>query len=319
MKKIVCSFILLGIVGFVFYGIIVCVSDINATKAETDVQLRDKNNEEYIYKEQLLHLGYTIEDVNIIEKKVSNTDAKKYLLNEKYDNLTKFIASPYFKIENISRYNNYYNNNTYTIDNVVIYVNIGLDNEFYSTIKEITDYNEVTALVNKYNKLPSNYEASELVSLDKDYSESECKVKQVILSSLKQMMDDVKNEGMKLNVISGYRTESTQENLFNNSVKKNGESHALIYSAKPGHSEHQLGLAVDFNNVTENFKDTKEYEWLKNNSYKYGFIERYPKDKEFITGYGYEPWHYRYLGIDIATKIYQEGITYEEYLVKYAK
>ena len=157
------------------------------------------------------------------------------------------------------------------------------------------------------------------ISLDKDYSESECKVKQVILSSLKQMMDDVKNEGMKLNVISGYRTESTQENLFNNSVKKNGESHALIYSAKPGHSEHQLGLAVDFNNVTENFKDTKEYEWLKNNSYKYGFIERYPKDKEFITGYGYEPWHYRYLGIDIATKIYQEGITYEEYLVKYAK
>ena len=218
MKKIVYSFILLGIVGFVFYGIIVCVSDINATKAETDVQLKDKNNEEYIYKEQLLHLGYTIEDVNIIEKKVSNTDAKKYLLNEKYDNLTKFIASPYFKIENISRYNNYYNNNTYTIDNAVIYVNIGLDNEFYSTIKEITDYNEVTALVNKYNKLPSNYEASELVSLDKDYSESECKVKQVILSSLKQMMDDVKNEGMKLNVISGYRTESTQENLFNNSV-----------------------------------------------------------------------------------------------------
>ena len=108
MKKIVYSFILLGIVGFVFYGIIVCVSDINATKAETDVQLRNKNNEEYIYKEQLLHLGYTIEDVNIIEKKVSNTDAKKYLLNEKYDNLTKFIASPYFKIENISRYNNYY-------------------------------------------------------------------------------------------------------------------------------------------------------------------------------------------------------------------
>ena len=108
-----------------------------------------------------------------------------------------------------------------------------------------------------------------------------------------------------------------QNYLFNNSVKKNGIDHALVYSAKKGHSEHQLGLAVDLNTTQNSFEKTKQYKWLKQNSYKYGFIERYPKGKEFITGYAFEPWHYRYLGVDIATKIFEENITYEEYLVKY--
>ena len=107
------------------------------------------------------------------------------------------------------------------------------------------------------------------------------------------------------------------ESLFNNSNEKNGLEHALLYSAKKGHSEHQTGYAADLNSVDESFKDTNEYKWLNQNAFKYGFIERYKKDKEFITGYGYEPWHYRYVGIDIATKIYTENITFEEYCVKY--
>ena len=94
-----------------------------------------------------------------------------------------------------------------------------------------------------------------------------------------------------------------------------------MYSAKPGHSEHQLGLAVDLNlaNSKAHFEDSKEYAWLKANSYKFGFIERYPKGKEFITGYGFEPWHYRYLGVELATNVYIDGSTYEEYLIKHSK
>ena len=134
-----------------------------------------------------------------------------------------------------------------------------------------------------------------------------------------KMIDAAREDGINLLVISGYRTESTQSGLYNNSVKKNGVEHALLYSAKPGYSEHQLGLAVDLNETEERFDQTKEYKWLKTNSYKYGVIERYPKGKEFITGYGYEPWHYRYLGVDLATKVFTENVTYEEYLVKHSK
>ena len=133
------------------------------------------------------------------------------------------------------------------------------------------------------------------------------------------MIKDAKKDGAKLSVLSSFRTWNTQTTLFKNNKKKNGEAHALMYSAKPGHSEHQLGLAIDFNKASMKFEGTKECEWLKQNAYKYGFIMRYPKGKEYITGFAYEPWHYRYLGVEIATKVYEENITYEEYLVKYKK
>ena len=133
------------------------------------------------------------------------------------------------------------------------------------------------------------------------------------------MFDKAREDGINLNVISGYRTSEKQNTLFNNSVKKNGIEHALMYSAKMGHSEHQLGLAIDINTTQESFKNTNEYKWLKNNSYKYGFIERYKENKENITGFAYEPWHYRYIGIDNATKVFTENITYEEYVIKFLK
>ena len=92
---------------------------------------------------------------------------------------------------------------------------------------------------------------------------------------------------------------------------------ADTYSARAGSSEHQTGLAVDINTASSraNFQNTKEYKWLINNSYKYGFIERYPKGKTNITGYKYEPWHYRYVGIEAASIIHEKGITFEEYKV----
>ena len=155
--------------------------------------------------------------------------------------------------------------------------------------------------------------------MSKTYSSRGHKIKKAASEPLMKMIDAARADGLNLLVISGYRTERTQRGLFNNSVKRHGMDHALIYSAKPGYSEHQLGLAVDLNSTEESFDQTKEYKWLKANSYKYGFIERYPKGKEFITGYGYEPWHYRYLGVDLATKVYTENVTYEEYLVKHSK
>ena len=206
-----------------------------------------------------------------------------------------------------------------TYDNTVLNVNMNLDYDFYTNVNTLHNYLDITTLVNKYNKLPDNYEIDDLVVLDNEYSNKGEKVRKVIYNDLKKMFDDAKKDNINLNVISGFRTYEKQDTLFNNSIKKNGIDHALIYSAKPGYSEHQLGLAIDINSVEENFKNTNEYKWLKNNSYKYGFIERYPENKEYITGFGYEPWHYRYLGVDITTRIFTENITYEEYVVKFLK
>ena len=279
----------------------------------------DTQKETFIYKEELLNLGYKPYEINEIKKYISTVDIKNYLLDKKYDNLLSFISSPYFKIENIERYENYYkNNNKYNTDEIVIYVEIGLDIEFYTNVKIIENPLEVTTLINKYNQLDKSIEFNDLKEIPLPYSkDGKRRIRAVAYDNLIKMIDDAKKDNINLKVVSGFRTWNEQSGLFNNSKNKNGLDYALIYSAKPGHSEHQLGLAVDLNTTQNGFEKTKEYAWLKQNAYKYGFIERYPKNKEFITGYAFEPWHYRYLGQDISTKLYQENITYEEYLVKY--
>ena len=154
-------------------------------------------------------------------------------------------------------------------------------------------------LVNKKYGLPKNYDP---------------KVNEEALQKLKEMQADAKVLGLSIPLVSGYRSYKTQEELYNKYVKKDGEEKASMYSAKPGYSEHQTGLAFDIGSVEDSFANTKEAEWINNNSYKYGFIVRYPKNKTSVTGYIYEPWHVRYLGIDIATKVYESGLTLEEYL-----
>ena len=320
MKKIVLTFILVIVSGFILYCSYICVKNINTIGSESEVKGKEMSSDEYIYKEDLLHLGYNLNDIEIIQNKISNIDVKEYFLKEKYNNVSSYINALNFIPKNISRYVDYYNKNqNMTYDNIILNVNMNLDYDFYSNINTLHNYLDVTTLVNKYNKLPDNYEIDDLVTLDNEYSKKGEKVREVIYNDLKKMFDEAKKDNINLNVISGFRTNEKQDTLFNNSIKKNGLDHALIYSAKPGYSEHQLGLAIDINSVEESFKNTNEYKWLKNNSYKYGFIERYPEGKEKITGFGYEPWHYRYLGVDVAAKIFTENITYEEYVVKFLK
>lgn len=304
------------------YIIFLSVNDMNKPGKESSIDGKDVSKEEYLYKDDLLDIGYSVDEINSIQNKLSLGDVKSYLLgNSKFENIISFIYNPYFKISNISRYISYYKKNpNYSFDQVVLYVEIGLDNEFYTNINTIDNYYETDALVNKYNKLEDEVAYEDLVIIPKPYSDDGSKeIRNVVYENLVNMIDDASKEGIKLFVVSGYRTMAKQESLFNNSKNKKGLNHALLYSAKPGHSEHELGLAIDLNYTNPNFENTKHYEWLKLNAYKYGFIERYPKGKENITGFAFEPWHYRYVGTSIATKIYEENITFEEYLIKYKK
>lgn len=122
-----------------------------------------------------------------------------------------------------------------------------------------------------------------------------------------------KADGLEFWIASGFRSYNHQAGLYTSYCNRDGQAAADTYSARPGHSEHQTGLAFDCNIVDDSFAGTPEANWLEKNCYKYGFIIRYPKGKEYITGYQYEPWHIRYLGVELATKVYNSGLTLEEY------
>lgn len=181
----------------------------------------------------------------------------------------------------------------------------------------------VAVMVNKQFGLPDSYKPSDLVYPDVPFIFSEKiekrMLRRVAATALEEMFAGAKKDGVHLAGVSGYRSEATQTRLFNNYVAKDGEEKARTYSAVPGHSEHQTGLAIDLSGTDGKcaaescFAGTKEADWLAAHAAEYGFIIRYPEGKQEITGYMYEPWHVRYVGKDIAAAIAEKGITLEEY------
>ncbi|MEG2322056.1 MAG: M15 family metallopeptidase [Bacilli bacterium] len=194
---------------------------------------------------------------------------------------------------------------------------INLNEKFYKNIKTITKPNDILVLVNKNNKLKNDYVPLNLEDLPLKYANKNKKLVKEANEAFKLLHDDASKLGYRIVIVSSYRDYWYQKELFDYYVKEKGEAYALQCSAKPGHSEHQTGLAIDVegkNKDYDNFEVTTEFKWMKDNSYKYGFILRYPKDKEKITGFKYEPWHYRYVGKKVAAYIYKHDITLEEYL-----
>lgn len=181
----------------------------------------------------------------------------------------------------------------------------------------------IDVIVNKKRHLPENYVPEDLVPLtDVPTVLSNPEVNQlrkVAYEALKDLFTAAKEEGYELHARSGYRSYYTQASLYASYVENYGKDAADKYSAKPGQSEHQTGLSMDITCEAVNFKldttfgDTEEGKWVAENANRYGFIIRYPKGKEEITGYAYEPWHIRYLGVDLAEKVYESGLTLEEY------
>ena len=134
------------------------------------------------------------------------------------------------------------------------------------------------------------------------------------------MWNDAKENGFQFIVNTSYRSYDIQKEMYENTKSLKGAKQADLIVARPGHSDHQSGLSIDLydlNNSSDSFQETPAYQWLQENAYKFGFIERYPKDKESITGFSYEPWHWRYVGEDVAKIIKNENITFDEYYAYY--
>lgn len=204
-----------------------------------------------------------------------------------------------------------------------------LEKEIYDLQEELSDSKEELpwnlTLVNGANPMEEGY-LPELTEIEEGYS-----VDTRIANDVRKMLADAAEEGLHIVICSAYRSVERQKQVFSDSMKervKDGLSYWEAYEetslnvAVPGTSEHALGLALDlisnqYTELDEKQEQTAEAKWLAENCYKYGFILRYPSQKTSITGITYEPWHYRYVGVEHATKIMTEGITLEEYLQSY--
>lgn len=247
---------------------------------------------------------------------------KDYEIN--LDNTTlSFIEEKYFIIDNLNRYLKYYKNNkNLSYKEIITHINSNLDYPFYESSP--ADLSKgMYSLINKYYYLDYNFIPDNLETVSYEYAINNTKLNKLALENFIKMADDAKKENLTLKITTAYRDYNFQSILYNNYVNSDGKDLADTYSARPGYSEHQFGYSFDLTNSNysdfEKFEYTDEYTWLQENAYKYGFIQRYPKDKEYITGYQFESWHYRYVGIDIAKYIYENDITYEEYYAYYLR
>lgn len=153
--------------------------------------------------------------------------------------------------------------------------------------------------------------ANKTYSLPQDYNPG---VNDDAQKAFNKMQSDAYSAGLNIYISSAFRSYEYQSQLYQRYVNKDGKAQADRYSARPGHSEHQTGLAFDLNTIDSSFADTAEGKWVAEHCYEYGFIIRYPADKEAVTGFLYEPWHIRYLGTDVAKDVYDSGLCLEEYL-----
>lgn len=303
-------------------GDLISISDIKTDtigKKKVDFILKNKFGHKYnksFYIEVKDTISPVIEVDNITVTLGTKIDLEKYAkVSDNYDDNVKLEISGEYNINKAGKYTIKYvatdSSLNETVKEIILTVKekqvANTGTSYFTTSKGFSGYtkNGVTyidgiLIANKSYSLPANYGNG----LTND-----------TLKAFNKMKEEAKKEGLNIYISSGFRSYATQKTIYNNYVKRDGKEEADTYSARPGYSEHQTGLAFDVNTISSAFDNTKEAKWLSANCYKYGFILRYPKGKDNETGYMYESWHFRYVGENLASKLYNNGdwITLESY------
>lgn len=296
---------------------------IKDTKFYNEKNKTDYDNIIYLEKENfienistLLDKGYSGEEINHIYELSDNNIT--ILLNMDYINISKYYKIKNYNANNTERYEIYLKDNI-SVEDAVTRVNINLDLKPYSETKKVENPNDYLVLVNKYNYLDTNYKPDDLVTVKGYYGTAS--VRKVAAEALEKLLIKGKEDGITLLPTTAFRSASFQATLYNNYVSEDGVESADTYSARPGYSEHQTGLAIDLKdpNLSKIRLDEKDYTWLKTNCADYGFIIRFPENKEDITLYQEENWHIRYVGVEVAKIIMKNKLTLEEYIDLYIK
>lgn len=245
-------------------------------------------------------------------------------VNEKApkEDVPEFVSSGYDHIEysdasKNSRYDSYKMQNPELSDEEIVWrVNANLDKPMYEFDIPVSGYDDPYIIVNKYYTVPEGYRPPDL----EDFGGGQL-LREETGNAYVKMREDAQKEGLNIRLVSGYRTVEYQEGLYNRYLGSDTQENVDRYSARPGHSEHHTGMAMDIfgsQDGLRNFENTPEYPWVRDNCHKYGFIIRYLKETESITGYEAEPWHLRYVGVEVATDMKEKNIkSFEEYHAKY--
>lgn len=243
----------------------------------------------------------------------------------KKEKQNEFENFSFYKEEYLQRYKDYKKEHlTLNNEDIVTLVNMQRDFNFYEKIIKQDKPNEINTLVNKYYQLAPSYQPSDLVEINGNngtYGSSYSKhtARAVVYDDFQALKKACQNQGFELYVCSGYRSTSWQDEIYNHMVNTYDQETADKTCSRPGHSEHTTGLGLDIALDQYKFEDVvkhPQYQWLLEQLSYYGFIIRYPENKQNLTGYEYEAWHIRYLGKDLAKKVEKSGLTYDEYYAK---
>ena len=263
---------------------------------------------------KLLEKGYNDSDINIIFSHGNDEEVSRFTKREKIRYLEEFYSISYAKLDNYDRYVHYSDDTGEDEETTVLFVNLDMDKNDYEDPVIVTKYS-TDMLVNKHRSLTDKFVPNDLVTISKEYaSEDDLQASKVAVDAFIKMSKAAEAEGYSLVINSAYRSYQEQLDLIDFYKKAYGQSYVDKYVAKAGFSEHQTGLSFDIGSRTANvFQNSKEYTWMEENAYKYGFIRRFTKKYELITGFRNEPWHFRYVGEKIAKEIHEKGMSYEEY------
>ena len=264
---------------------------------------------------KLLKKGYSTNDINIIFAHGDDASVSRFAERDKIRYLEEFFTVDYAKLDNYDRYVQYSDDTGEDEDTTVLYVNLNLDKEDYTESTLVSKFS-LDMLVNKHRHLSEDFVPDDLVTIDSAYASSDdLQSSRLAFNAFKEMSDAALKEDYHLIINSAYRSYQDQVDLCDYYTKVYGENYVTRYVARAGYSEHQTGLAFDIGSRSVNvFANSKEYIWMQENAYKYGFIYRYTKQYEGITGFRHEAWHYRYVGKEIATYIHEHhDMSLEEY------
>ena len=279
--------------------------------------------DDYLYKQtneyKLLEIGYTLDEIKLLNKKTNEEVINDLLNAPKNEFLLKLIKEEYYLNNHLTRYLSYYEENKdKDASEIVRIVNTNNDYNYYEHDIDTDLEQDYLILVNKYYNLNENYVPKDLVNVSNNYYYGENhKIRKKVYEAFIDMWNAAHEENIYLIINSSFRDFKEQLAVYEDYKNTRGTSYADSVAARAGYSEHQTGLSLDIFSkdatMTTNFKDSEAYKWLTQNAHKYGFIERYQKDKEYITGYAAEAWHWRYVGVDAATYIHDHNITFDEY------
>lgn len=270
---------------------------------------------------RLSEVGYTDNEIKVITKSLNKEQVEKIISSKYKKNLTKFLKEKYFIYDNLERYLDYASSNPSTeATKVVSIVNSRADTEWYSKIEETDTSKGELMLVNKFYGLNENYEPEDLITVSETYAYKGKKVSKVMYDYLTDMLDSAKSSGYTMLVSQGYRSYADQEEAYKGIQNSSGASVADRQAARPGHSEYQTGLSIVlgiYDTKEDNVEESEIQSWFINNCHRFGFILRYPEGTSEITGFSTDNWRLRFVGVDAATKIHNEGITFDEYYEYY--